>query len=128
MTFNSLQYALFLPVVLLIYWQLRRRGQNWLLLAASYLFYGAFDWRFLGLLMISTGTDYTVGRVLEVTEDDKRRRLVFAISLCVNLGILGFFKYFNFFTSDGARFLNHLGLNLSPPVLRVLLPVGISFY
>jgi alginate O-acetyltransferase complex protein AlgI len=128
MTFNSLQYALFLPVVLLIYWQLRRRGQNWLLLAASYLFYGAFDWRFLGLLMISTGTDYTVGRLLEVTDAERKRRTIFCVSLAVNLGILGFFKYFNFFVGDGARFLHHLGVNLSPPVLRILLPVGISFY
>ena len=128
MTFNSLQYALFLPIVLLVYWQLKRRAQNVLLLIASYLFYGAFDWRFLGLLMISTGTDFVVGRLLEVTEDPRRRKRIFFISLAVNLGILGFFKYFNFFTADGARFLDQLGLNLSPPVLRVLLPVGISFY
>src|SRR5579864_5493149 len=100
MTFNSLQYAVFLPVVLIIYWRLRRTGQNWLLLAASYLFYGAFDWRFLGLLMISTGTDYTVGRLLETNEDDRRRKAIFACSLVVNLGILGFFKYWNFFTAQ----------------------------
>jgi len=127
-TFNSLQYAAFLPIVLLVYWQLKRRAQNVLLLIASYIFYGAFDWRFLGLLMISTATDFVVGRLLEVTEDPRRRKRIFFVSLAVNLGILGFFKYFNFFTADGARFLNHLGLNLSPPVLRVLLPVGISFY
>lgn len=128
MTFNSLQYAAFLPIVLLIYWQLPRRPQNVVLLVASYVFYGAFDWRFLGLLCLSTVTDYTVGRLLEVTEDPRRRKQIFAVSLCVNLGILGFFKYFNFFTSDGARFLGHLGLHLAPPVLRILLPVGISFY
>jgi alginate O-acetyltransferase complex protein AlgI len=128
LTFNSLQYAVFLPVVLLVYWRLKRRAQNGLLLAASYLFYGAFDYRFLGLLMLSTATDYTVGRFLEVTEDPRRRRLIFTCSLIVNLGILGFFKYFNFFTGEGTRFLNHLGLHLSPPVIRILLPVGISFY
>jgi len=128
LTFNSLQYALFLPVVVAIYWQLRRRAQNWLLLVASYFFYGVFDWRFLGLLMISTGTDYTVGRLLEVTEDERRRKLVFTCSLIVNLGILGFFKYWDFFTGEATRLANHLGLGLSPPVLKILLPVGISFY
>ncbi|MDQ1401052.1 MAG: alginate O-acetyltransferase complex protein AlgI [Acidimicrobiaceae bacterium] len=128
MTFNSLQYAVFLPLVLVLYWRLPRRPQNALLLVASYLFYGAFDWRFLGLLMVSTLTDYTVGRLLAVTDDRQRRRRIFAVSLVVNLGILGFFKYFNFFTSDGAHFLGHFGIHLAPPVLRILLPVGISFY
>jgi D-alanyl-lipoteichoic acid acyltransferase DltB (MBOAT superfamily) len=127
-TFNSLQYAVFLPVVLGLYWLLPRRPQNVLLLIASYVFYGAFDWRFLGLLIISTLTDYTVGRLLEVTEDQRRRKRIFAVSLVVNLGILGFFKYFNFFATDGAHFLAHLGIHLAPPVLRILLPVGISFY
>ncbi|HEY2429423.1 MAG TPA: MBOAT family protein [Acidimicrobiales bacterium] len=128
MTFNSLQYALFLPAVLLVYWQLKRRQQNWLLLVASYVFYGAFDWRFLGLLMISTGTDYTVGRLLEVSDDDRRRKRIFACSLVVNLVILGFFKYWDFFTGDAGRILHHIGLGASPPVLHILLPVGISFY
>lgn len=128
MTFNSLQYAVFLPLVLVAYWALRRRAQNVLLLVASYVFYGAFDVRFLGLLMLSTATDYVVGRVLEVTADDGRRKLVFLVSLAVNLGILGFFKYFDFFVTDGARLLGHLGIQVSPPVLRILLPVGISFY
>ena len=128
MTFNSLQYAAFLPVVVVIYWRLRCRGQNWLLLIASYFFYGVFDYRFLGLLMLSTITDYSVGRLLEVNEDERKRKLIFLISLVVNLGVLGFFKYFNFFTSEGAHFLSRLGVNLSPPVIRILLPVGISFY
>jgi D-alanyl-lipoteichoic acid acyltransferase DltB (MBOAT superfamily) len=128
MTFNSLQYAAFLPVVLLIYWRLGRRGQNVLLLLASYLFYGAFDWRFLGLLMLSTATDYTVGRVLEVTEDEGRRKLAFLASLAVNLGILGVFKYFDFFVTEASRFLDRVGLHANPPLLHVLLPVGISFY
>lgn len=129
MTFNSLQYAAFFPIVLVLYWVLRKRlPQNVLLLIASYIFYGAFDWRFLGLLVLTTTTDYTVGRVLEVTEDPRRRKQAFSISLVVNLGVLGFFKYFDFFTGDGTRFLAHLGIHLAPPVLRILLPVGISFY
>ncbi len=128
MTFNSLQYALFLPLVLAAYWMLGRRAQNVLLLVASYVFYGAFDWRFLGLLMLSTLTDFVVGRVLEGTDDERRRKRIFLVSLAVNLGILGFFKYFDFFLTDGARLLDQLGIDVSPPVLRILLPVGISFY
>jgi alginate O-acetyltransferase complex protein AlgI len=127
-TFNSLQYAAFLPIVYLLYWQLKRRGQNWLLLVASYIFYGAFDWRFLGLLMISTATDFTVGRLLKTTEDERRRKRVFACSLIVNLGILGFFKYWDFFNSEATQFVHHFGINLSPSVIHILLPVGISFY
>ncbi|MGI8491602.1 MAG: MBOAT family O-acyltransferase, partial [Acidimicrobiales bacterium] len=128
MTFNSLQYAAFLPLVFALYWVLARRSQNLLLLAASYFFYGSFDWRFLGLLMASTATDFTVGRLLDRTDDDRTRRLIFSCSLVVNLGILGFFKYFDFFSGEATRFLGHLGVHLAPPVIRILLPVGISFY
>ena len=128
MTFNSLQYIAFFAVVFLVYWRLRRRGQNLLLLAASYIFYGSFDWRFLGLLVVSTLTDFGVGLLLGRTDDQRRRGAIFACSLVVNLGILGFFKYFDFFTAEGTRFLGHLGLHLAPPVIRILLPVGISFY
>ncbi len=128
MTFNSLQYAAFLPIVFVIYWRVKRREQNVLLLAASYFFYGLFDWRFLGLLVISTLTDYTVGRVLENAEGDGKRKLIFVCSLIVNLGILGFFKYFDFFTRDGTKLLHHLGLDVSPPLIHILLPIGISFY
>jgi len=127
-TFNSLQYAAFLPVVLVLYWLVRRRGQNILLLVASYVFYALFDWRFLGLLLLSTVTDYAVGRLLELTNDRHLRQRIFALSLAINLGILGFFKYFNFFISDGTRLLVHLGIHLAPPVFHILLPVGISFY
>ena len=94
MVFNSLQYALFLPAVLVIYWRLSHRRQNALLLVASYLFYGVWDYRFCGLMLLSTVVDYTVGRVLSTTDDERRRRLLFGASLAVNLGVLGFFKYF----------------------------------
>jgi D-alanyl-lipoteichoic acid acyltransferase DltB (MBOAT superfamily) len=128
-TFNSLQYAAFLPAIVALYWVLPRRGQNVLLLGASYFFYGVFDWRFLGLLVLSTLTDYTVGRLLErVPENERRRKQIFFCSLAVNLGILGFFKYFNFFVGDGERVLRQLGVPLSPAALRIVLPVGISFY
>jgi D-alanyl-lipoteichoic acid acyltransferase DltB (MBOAT superfamily) len=127
-TFNSLQYAIFLPIVLLLYWNLRRRGQNLLLLAASYLFYSFWDWRFLGLLMLSTTVDYVTGRVLARTDDGSHRRWVLAVSIITNLGILGFFKYFNFFIDSAERLLGKVGLDISPPLLHIALPVGISFY
>jgi len=128
MIFNSLQYAVFLPVVLLIYWRLARRQQNVLLLVASYFFYAMWDWRFLGLMAISTLVDFGVGRGLERTEDHGRRQRLFFVSVAVNLGILGFFKYFNFFVDSATKLLDRLGLSASEPTLRILLPVGISFY
>jgi alginate O-acetyltransferase complex protein AlgI len=127
-TFNSLQYGAFFAVVLLVYWRLPRRGQNVLLLVASYIFYGAFDYRFLGLLLLSTGLDYWFGLSISRSDDDRvRRRWLFA-SLGVNLGILGFFKYFDFFAESAAEMLQRVGLDVHPPLLRILLPVGISFY
>ena len=128
MVFNSYEFALFLPIVLGLYWLLKHRQQNLLLLVASYCFYGAWDYRFLGLMATSTITDYVVGRMLVATEDERRRKRIFFVSLAVNLGILGFFKYFNFFVDSGADLLNALGLDAHPPTLRILLPVGISFY
>ena len=128
MTFNSLQYAAFLAVVLLLYWRLGRRPQNVLLLVASYAFYAAWDWRFLGLMLFSTVTDFVVGLLLEREQDDRRRRRIFALSLAVNLGILGFFKYFNFFVDSADSLFRSWGITLDTPTLMILLPVGISFY
>jgi D-alanyl-lipoteichoic acid acyltransferase DltB (MBOAT superfamily) len=127
-TFNSFQYALFLPIVVLLYWRLKHREQNVLLLVASYLFYGAWDYRFLGLLLLSTVVDYHVGlRIGEAREHRVRKRWLL-LSLAVNLGILGFFKYCNFFVDSAAVFVHHFGLHANVPTLRILLPVGISFY
>lgn len=129
MTFNSLPYALFLPAVVLAAWSLRTRGsQNALLLAASYLFYAAWDWRFVSLLLVSTVVDHAVGLRLGATDDDRRRRWLLATSLAVNLGILGTFKYFGFFADTAGEFLRAIGLAADLPTLQVLLPVGISFY
>ena len=128
MIFNSYDYALFLPVVLFLYWRLKHGQQNLLLLVASYVFYGAWDYRFLGLMATSTATDFVVGRLLGSTTDERKRKRIFFISLAVNLGILGFFKYFNFFVDSGASLLTSLGVDAHPPVLRILLPIGISFY
>ncbi|MCX7021733.1 MAG: MBOAT family protein [bacterium] len=131
MLFNSLQFALFLPAVVVGYWLLRRkppRYQNLLLLAASYLFYAWWDWRFLGLIIIVSLSDYLVGRGLAVEERPGRRRLLLGVSLVVNLGILGFFKYFNFFADSAADLLRLFGLKADPTTLNIILPLGISFF
>ena len=128
MVFNSIQFLLFFVVVYGAYRLLPHRPQNWLLLAASYWFYAAWDWRFLGLLIGSTVIDYAVARYLERTADGRRRRWAVAVSLAFNLGVLGFFKYFGFFSDNLRVLLSGIGLDVSLPMLRVLLPIGISFY
>jgi alginate O-acetyltransferase complex protein AlgI len=128
MSFHSLTFVVFLLVVYSIYWRLRRKSQNWLLLCASYVFYGWWDWRFLGLIVFSSLVDFGVGRALHVAEGQRRRRLLLALSLTTNLGLLGFFKYFGFFVASAAALLAQLGLEPNLPALEIVLPVGISFY
>ena len=128
MTFNSLQYFAFLALVLLLYYRLRMNGQNRLIVVAGSVFYGAFDWRFLGLLYISTITDYIVGRALGNAQSDRARKALVGVSLVVQLGILAFFKYADFFADSAQRFMALFGLEADPFTLNVLLPVGISFY
>jgi D-alanyl-lipoteichoic acid acyltransferase DltB (MBOAT superfamily) len=128
MVFNSLQYLVFFPIVFVLYWQLRRRAQNVLLLLASWFFYAMWDWRFLGLMLLTTVVDFGVGRYLAATDDERRRKLAFGLSLGLNLAVLGFFKYFDFFVGSAADLLRAFGLDASEPTLRILLPVGISFY
>jgi alginate O-acetyltransferase complex protein AlgI len=127
--FNSVQYVAFLAVVLLAYWQLPRRGQNVLLLVASYVFYGAWDARFLILIAVSTAVDFVVGQQLGVADTpDRRRRGWLLVSVVVNLGILATFKYAGFFTESFAAMAATVGWDVSPIVLSIVLPVGISFY
>ena len=128
MIFNSLEYAIFLPLVLLLYWRFRHKQQNLLLLAASYLFYGWWDYRFLALLAFTTVVDYWVGLQLGRMEEERARKRLLIVSIAVNLGVLGFFKYFNFFVDSAASLLQQVGLNANMPTLRIILPVGISFY
>lgn len=128
MLFNTLTYAVFLPVVLGLYWLLRHRQQNAVLLVASYVFYGVWDYRFLALIWISTLVDYTVGIALSRTDDEVKRKRMFLISVVANLGILGFFKYYGFFVTSFTGLLSNLGLEPNVPLFEVLLPVGISFY
>ncbi len=128
MLFNSAEYFVFLPVVLGIYWVSKHRVQNALLLVASYVFYGWWDWRFLALIALSTVTDYVVARRLHRTERESRRKALLLTSIAVNLGILGFFKYFDFFVEGFSGILQVFGFKPSLPTLSILLPVGISFY
>ncbi len=128
MLFNSWPFVAFFCIVYLVYRALPHRQQNWFLLLASLFFYGCWDWRFLGLLLFSTGVDYWVARLIEDTADPRQRRRLLSVSMCVDLGILGFFKYCNFFTASFARLLEAIGFQASIPVLQIVLPVGISFY
>jgi D-alanyl-lipoteichoic acid acyltransferase DltB (MBOAT superfamily) len=131
MLFNSIDYAIFFTVIFALYWSLQSREirtQNVLLLLASYFFYGCWDWRFLFLLMFSTGLDYFTGiRIYEAkTQGWKKAWLI--ISVGINLGFLGFFKYFNFFISSAKRLMDSIGSETEFSTLDIILPVGISFY
>jgi alginate O-acetyltransferase complex protein AlgI len=128
MVFNSLNFVWFFLVVYALYRVLPHRAQNWLLLIASYYFYAAWDWRFLGLLIGSTLVDFTCGLLLGRTESHARRRAILCLSLAFNLAMLGFFKYFNFFADSLHGMFGALGWRLDFVTVRVLLPVGISFY
>ncbi|MDH5503867.1 MAG: MBOAT family protein, partial [Acidimicrobiia bacterium] len=128
MAFNSVQYAILLMVVFALYRVVKRREQNLLLLVASYLFYGFWDWRFLSLLWISTIVDFLVGKRMGLSDDPVVRKRLLITSMGVNLGILGFFKYFGFFAESAAELLGGLGLEADFATLRIVLPVGISFY
>ena len=157
MLFNSLAFAIFFPLVFGLYWfagaDIRKlawagRGkenegmgtvifssssqrihrQNIILLIASYWFYGWWDWRFLGLIALSSATDYWVGMMMDSTESKKVRKRLLYISLGVNLGMLGFFKYFNFFVQSFVDAFASIGIHLEATTLNIILPVGISFY
>ncbi|HEX3794009.1 MAG TPA: MBOAT family O-acyltransferase [Acidimicrobiales bacterium] len=128
MTFNSLQFAGFFVVVLLIYYRLQLKGQNLLIVVAGVLFYGAFDWRFPVILAASTVVDYTVGRGLQRTEGSGKRKALLATSLVAQLGLLAYFKYFDFFTSSVSGVLHRVGLHGDFVTLNIILPIGISFY
>ena len=129
MLFNTLQYAWFFLAVFVVSWLLVPKPtlRRVFLLAASYFFYGSWDWRFLGLLLVSTVVDFVVARRMELVPKSERRFLLL-ISVLTNLGILGFFKYFNFFTDSVVQLLQTAGINAHAPTLHIILPVGISFY
>ena len=133
MSFVEIETIYFLPAVLLLYWLAPRRAavQNGLLLLASWVFYSAWDWRWLPLVLAGGLIDYTVGRVIEANRAEERRavrRWALAVSLCWNLGALAYFKYTNFFLDSAEGLLGTLGLSASLPTLSIILPLGISFY
>lgn len=130
MLFNSNLFLGFLVAFLLLYYTVRNRcvWRNILVLIASYTFYGAWDWRFTGLLALSSWVDYFVGLRLRSTEAPGKRKALLTLSLGVNLGALGFFKYFNFFADSMQSLLGMMNVQVDPFTLNVILPVGISFY
>ncbi|HEX8163321.1 MAG TPA: MBOAT family O-acyltransferase [Pyrinomonadaceae bacterium] len=129
MLFDSPVYFLFLILVTLLYWRLRRRGQNLFLLGASYFFYGWWDWRFALLMAGSTAADYVIGRRIGASKTDRQRRLLFISSLIINFSVLAFFKYFNFFIDSVTHSLAFFGIaHPNMTLLQILLPPGISFY
>jgi len=131
MLFNSINFALFLPVVLLLYWFATKGNlklQNLLLLVSSYFFYACWDYRFLFLLIFSTLLDYFTGLKIHGAKNLHLKRFWLWLSICVNLGFLGIFKYYNFFADSFADGLSLLGYKANFASLQVILPVGISFY
>jgi len=131
MLFNSISFLIFLPVVFIVYWGLFKKSlklQNIFLLIASYLFYGWWDYRFLALIAASTLVDFFVGRFLQKTGNEIHRKILLSLSLAFNLGLLGFFKYYNFFIESWIDSWANLGVELQVSSLNIILPVGISFY
>jgi len=128
MLFNSLEFAVFMVVVYGLYLVLNHKWQNRMLLVASYIFYGAWNWRFLSLIFISTVLDYICGIKIYNSNSVKRKRFFLFLSVFGNLSILGFFKYFNFFVGDLTALINYFGFSFQTHSLNIILPVGISFY
>ena len=128
MLFNSLIFPVFFLLVVLVYYQLNLRWQNNWLLVASYFFYGWWDWRFCSLLLFSTVLDWFISHAMYKSESLGRRKNLLISSLIGNLGVLGFFKYFNFFIDSAQSLLNSAGFHADMFTLNIILPVGISFY
>lgn len=131
MTFQSLEYLIFLSIVFVLYWIVCRKSrsfQNGLIVTSSMVFYGWWDWRFLGLLLITTFSTFFAGLWMARMEDNKKRRWILSGTIILNVGILFFFKYYNFFVQSLIDVLSVVGLQVGVSTLHILLPVGISFY
>lgn len=130
MLFNSIEFAIFLPIVFIFYWALRKhfRFQLYILLVASYIFYGWWDWRFLSLIVFSSGIDFLIGKRLGTIAVESKRKMLLGLSLLTNLGLLGFFKYYNFFSESLSEAFTFFGKEIPTGRLEIILPVGISFY
>ena len=131
MLFNSLDFAIFLPIVFALYWLVNVRSlkvQNFLILASSYFFYGWWDVKFLSLILFSTLVDYFIGLKMANETDKSHRKLFLFFSLAINLGLLSYFKYSNFFIESFVDAFNLMGAKIQTSTLQIILPVGISFY
>lgn len=131
MFFNSINFAIFLPIVFILYWFVTNKSlkfQNILLLLSSYFFYACWDWRFLFLLIFSTLLDYFTAIQISKAKNQIAKKFWFWLSISVNLGFLGVFKYYSFFAQSFASAISNFGLQVNPWTLKVILPVGISFY
>jgi alginate O-acetyltransferase complex protein AlgI len=131
MLFDSIDFALFLPIVFILYWFVANKNlklQNFLLIIVSYIFYGWWDWRFLSLIIFSTIVDYIVGHLLFDENNNSKRKILLWTSIMTNIGLLGFFKYCNFFIDNFTSAFSFFGMDISGSSLHIILPVGISFY
>ena len=131
MLFNSFDFAIFLPIVFILYWFVFNKNiklQNLLIIVASYVFYGWWDWRFLALILFSSLIDYSVGIGLKQEQNKRDRKILLWTSIIVNLGVLGFFKYYNFFLDNFISTFSFFGNEIQANSLNIILPVGISFY
>ncbi len=131
MLFNSIHFAIFLPIVFVLYWLVTNKNlkvQNVFLLLSSYFFYACWDWRFLFLLLFSTLLDFFAGLKMQKARSKNTKKVLFWLSVGINLGFLGLFKYYNFFADSFAESMAHIGFKIDVWTLKVILPVGISFY
>ena len=131
MPFNSIEFAIFLPIVFIVYWFITNKNlrlQNLTIVAASYVFYGWWDWRFLSLILCSTIVNYSVGIRLFKQENQSKRKTLLWISILINIGSLGFFKYYNFFLDNFITAFSFFGEEITVNLLHIILPLGISFY
>jgi alginate O-acetyltransferase complex protein AlgI len=132
MLFNSIEFVIFLPLVLILYWGIFNKGsvnlRNAFLLVAAYVFYGWWDYRFLGLIALSSLFDFFCGKYIYEAKAEKIKRIFLFISLAVNLSILFFFKYFGFFATQLTELFRQFGFTAHPITLKIILPVGVSFY
>ena len=131
MLFNSIEFAIFLPLVFIVYWHIVNNNinlQNIFIIFSSYIFYGCWNWRFLSLIIISSATDYIIGQAIYKSNCISRKKQLLLISVFINLGILSVFKYYNFFLESFAGIFSLFNFSLDVRPLTIILPIGISFY
>ena len=129
MLFVEFRFFIFFAVVLASYWSIRsNNGRKWLILAASYFFYGSWDWRFAGMLALLSVADWFFALRIEGSESQRTRKAFVYCSVAMNLSVLAFFKYFQFFVNSAVGFASQLHVHLDQPTLKIILPIGVSFF